>query len=131
MLFYIKEHKEDIIEYFMKHQKKFDGCVGFVGASCYLDYRELSMQDYEWFFEKLREAGIYIIFDIGIASPPDLKFFGLFDRIFLPLMRQDLGCMEYKKFQKQMRKHGVWKLTNWEEVMLESWKNKGGRGQWP
>ena len=46
-------------------------------------------------------------------------------------MRQDLGCMEYKKFQKQMRKHGVWKLTNWEEVMLESWKNKGGRGQWP
>lgn len=45
-------------------------------------------------------------------------------------MRQDLGCMEYKKFQKQMRKHGVWKLTNWEEVMLESWKNKGGRGQW-
>ena len=27
-----------------------------------------------------------------------------------------------------MRKHGVWKLTNWEEVMLESWKNKGGRG---
>lgn len=128
LLFYIKEHKEDIIEYFMKHQKKFDGCVGFAGASCYLDYRELSMQDYEWFFEKLREAGIYIIFDIGIASPPDLKFFGLFDRIFLPLMRQDLGCMEYKKFQKQMRKHGVWKLTNWEEVMLESWKNKGGRG---
>ena len=74
---------------------------------------------------------ICIIFDIGIASPPDLKFFGLFDRIFLPLMRQDLGCMEYKKFQKQMKKHGVWKLTNWEEVMLESWKNKGGRGQWP
>ena len=47
--FISKEHKEDIIEYFMKHQKKFDGCVGFVGASCYLDYRELSMQDYEWF----------------------------------------------------------------------------------
>ena len=131
LLFYIKEHKEDIVLYFMEHQKKFDGCVGFAGASCYLDYRELSMQDYEWFFEKLRETGIYIVFDIGIASPPDLKFFGLFDRIFLPLMRQDLGCLEYKGFQKQMRKHGVWKLTNWEEVMLESWKNKGGRGQWP
>ena len=69
----------------MEHQKKFDGCVGFAGALCYLDYRELSMQDYEWFFEKLREAGICIIFDIGIASPPDLKFFGLFDRIFLAL----------------------------------------------
>ena len=52
------------------------------------------------FLRKLRETGICIIFDIGIASPPDLKFFGLFDRIFLPLMRQDLGCMEYKKFTK-------------------------------
>ncbi len=49
LLFYIKEHKEDIVQYFMEHQKKFDGCVGFAGASCYLDYRELSMQDYEWF----------------------------------------------------------------------------------
>ena len=47
LLFYIKEHKEDIVLYFMEHQKKFDGCVGFAGASCYLDYRELSMQDYE------------------------------------------------------------------------------------
>ena len=73
LLFYIKEHKEDIIEYFMKHQKKFDGCVGFAGASCYLDYRELSMQDYEWFFEKLREAGIYIIFETSyIPYTPDL-----------------------------------------------------------
>ncbi len=86
LLFYIKEHKEDIVLYFMEHQKKFDGCVGFAGASCYLDYRELSMQDYEWFFEKLRETGICIIFDIGIASPPDLKFFGLFDRIFFFLL---------------------------------------------
>ena len=27
LLFYIKEHKEDIVLYFMEHQKKFDGCV--------------------------------------------------------------------------------------------------------
>lgn len=101
LLFYIKEHKEDIVLYFMEHQKKFDGCVGFAGASCYLDYRELSMQDYEWFFEKLRETGICIIFDIGIASPPDLKFFGLFDRIFLPLMRQDLGVWNIRSFKNR------------------------------
>ena len=90
------------------------------------------MQDYEWFFEKLRETGICIIFDIGIASPPDLKFFGLFDRIFSSsYAARSGGVWNIRSFKKQMRKHGVWKLTNWEEVMLESWKNKGGRGQWP
>ena len=67
LLFYIKEHKEDIIEYFLNHQKDLGGCMGFAGAACYLDYRELTMQDYEWFFEKLRQAGIKIIFDIGMS----------------------------------------------------------------
>ena len=72
-----------------------------------------------------------LVFDIGIASPPDLKFFGLFDRIFVPLMREDLNSFEYQRFKKQMRKHGVWTQTSWEEAMLESWENKWGRGQWP
>lgn len=76
--------------------------MGFAGAACYLDYRELTMQDYEWFFEKLRQAGIKLIFDIGIASPPELRFFGLFDRIFLPLIREDLNSFEYQRFKKQI-----------------------------
>lgn len=131
LLFYIKEHKEDIIEYFLNHQKDLGGCMGFAGAACYLDYKELTMQDYEWFFEKLRQAGIKIIFDIGIASPPELRFFGLFDRIFLPLIREDLNSFEYQRFKKQMRKHGIWTQTSWEEAMLESWQNKWRREQWP
>ena len=47
LLFYIKEHKEDIVLYFMEHQKKFDGCVGFAGALCYLDYREQRQDRYD------------------------------------------------------------------------------------
>ena len=113
------------------HQKDLGGCMGFAGAACYLDYRELTMQDYEWFFEKLRQAGIKLIFDIGIASPPELRFFGLFDRIFLPLIREDLNSFEYQRFKKQMRKHGIWTQTSWEEAMLESWQNKWRREQWP
>lgn len=131
LLFYIKEHKEDIIDYFLSNQQKLGECTGFAGASCYLDYRELSMKDYEWFFGELRKEEIKIIFDIGTASPPDLNFFGLFDRIFLPLMREDLKSFENQKFQKQMKKHGVWNQTSWEEVMLENWQQKRGRGQWP
>ena len=96
-----------------------------------ISQRELTMQDYEWFFEKLRQAGIKIIFDIGIASPPELRFFGLFDRIFLPLIREDLNSFEYQRFKKQMRKHGIWTQTSWEEAMLESWQNKWRREQWP
>ena len=131
LLFYIREHREDIVEYFLENQQELDGCSGFAGASCYLDYQELSMEDYEWFSQKLRQADLRIIFDIGTASPPDLKFFGLFDRIFLPLMREDLNSFEYQRLKKQMRKYGVWNQTIWEETMLESWQHKRGRRQWP
>lgn len=131
LLFYIREHKEDIMKYFLSNQQELDGCTGFAGASCYLDYQELSLKDYQWFFEKIREENLRIIFDIGIASPPDLKFFELFDRVFLPLFREDLNSFEYTGFKNQMKKHMVWNQTSFEEVMLESWKNKLGRGQWP
>ena len=131
MLFYIKEHKEDILEYFLSNQQEFDGCSGFAGASCYLDYRELSTKDYEWFFEKLRQAEVRIIFDIGITSPPDLTFFELFDRIFLPFMREDLSSFEYRRFKNLMKKYKIWNKISFEEVMLENWQNRYGRGQWP
>lgn len=130
-LFYIREHKEDIIEYFLKHQQNFDGCHGFAGASCYLDYKELSLEDYQWFIEKIKQTDIRIMFDIGTATPPDLNFFGLFDRIFLALRRDDLKSVEYTYFKKQMKKYGIWNKTSWEETMLESWWNKRGRGEWP
>lgn len=131
LLFYIKEHREDIIEYFMSNQQKLEGCTGFAGAVCYLDYQEISFEDYHWFFEKIRQSDLRIIFDIGIATPPDLKFFGLFDRIFIPLMREDLNSLEYQTFQSQMRKYKIWNQTSWEEVMLEGWQHKWKRGQWP
>lgn len=131
LLFYIREHREDIVEYFLANQQELEGCYGFAGAACYLDYQELSMKDYEWFINKLRQADLRIIFDIGIASPPDLQFFTLFDRIFLPLMREDMTSCEYKKLKKQMKEHGIWNQTSWEEAMLESWQHKWGRGQWP
>ena len=131
LLFYIREHKEDILEYFLAEQQEMEGCSGFFGASCYLDYKELSTKDYVWFFKKLKEMDRKIIFDIGIMSAPDLEFFGLFDHIFIPLMREDLGCVEYQKFKKQMRKYGIWNQTRWEEAMLEGWKHKRERGLWP
>lgn len=131
LLFYIKEHKEDIVEYFLENQQDLDRCMGFAGAECYLDYKELEMEDYRWFFEKLRQKGVRVIFDIGVASPPKLEFFGLFDRVFLPLMKEDLNSFEYQNFKKQMKKYGIWKQTSWEEAILESWQHRLGRGQWP
>lgn len=131
LLFYIREHKEDIMEYFLENQQKLKECRGFLGASCYLDYKELSLKDYQWFIEKIRQTDIRIVFDIGTAIPPDLNFFSLFDRVFLPLMREDLKSAEYTYFKKQMRKYGIWNKTSWEETMLESWWNKRGRGDWP
>lgn len=118
LLFRIRERDEQIADYFLKHQKEFREFRGYAGADCYLDYRELSLEDYQWFFERLREGNIQVVFDIGAAMPPYLPFLGLFDKIYLPLTNWDFISCEYRVFLREMQRHNIWMQTTWEEVML-------------
>lgn len=118
LLFYMKQHKEGVISYFLSHQQSMDVCRGYPAVGCYLDFRELSLEDYRWFFQKLKKEQISVLFDIGAACPPDLLFFQLFDKVYLPLMRGDLKSFEYLQFKEQMQHHEIWYQTVWEEVMI-------------
>lgn len=118
LLFYIKEHNEFIADYFLSHQKPVEDCRGYPDVGCYLDFRELSLEDYRWFFDRLREERISVLFDIGAACPPSLCFFGLFDKVYMPLLKGDRKSLEYQQFKNQMQHHGIWYQTVWEEVMI-------------
>lgn len=118
LLFYVKEHNDRAVDYFLSRQESMKHCKGYPGVGCYLDFRQLSGEDYRWFFEELKKEQISVLFDIGAACPPDLHFFELFDKIYLPLMRGDQRTSEYRLFKDQMQHHGIWYQTEWEEVIF-------------
>lgn len=118
LLLYIKERNETVIQYFLDHQSAMGECSGYPAVGCYLDYRAVSLEDYRWFFERLKEERISVLFDIGAACPPKLGFLGLFDKIYVPLMKGDRASSEYVQFKDQMKRHGIWYQTTWEEVIL-------------
>lgn len=83
-----------------------------------MDYRELSEEDYQWFFERIREKGISLAVDIGTACVPGLGFFRRLDKIYLPVTEQELETELYAGFLKQMRKYGIWGCSGMEEIVI-------------
>lgn len=118
LLFHIRQRRDDCIEYFLNHQEDLGSVKGYPGAGCFLDYRELSEEDYQWFFECIREKGISLAVDIGTACVPGLGFFRRLDKIYLPVTEQELETELYAGFLKQMRKYGIWGCSGMEEIVI-------------
>lgn len=118
LLFHIRQRREDCAEYFLSHQEDLGGIKGYPGAGCFLDYRELSEEDYRWFFDRIRGEGISLIIDIGTACVPGLEFFRMLDKIYLPIAEQELETELYAGFLKQMRRYGIWGCSGMEEVVI-------------
>lgn len=118
LLFYIKERRINCVEYFQSHQEYFQECHGYPPAGCYLDYREPSMEDYQWFFDSLRKEQFSVIVDMGAACPPYLHFFCLFDKVYIPLFPGEHQSEVYHHFRKQLEKYHVWKPGIIEELLI-------------
>lgn len=60
-------------------------------ALCYLDYRELVMEDIQWFLEQLRQMNLYttVVFDIGTGSLFDFRIFSLFHYNFVLTLEEE------------------------------------------
>lgn len=84
LLFLIKQREEEVVSKMQEHLQWIEGTRGLPSARCYLDYRYLEFEDYEWFFEQLskHQAG-QIVFDIGSGSLMDFQIFQLFDSIHI------------------------------------------------
>lgn len=83
LVFLIRERDEDICHQLEEHLQWFEGLKVLPSARCYLDYRYMEFDDYEWFIQKLsEEQSRPMIFDIGSACLSDFQIFSLFDYIF-------------------------------------------------
>lgn len=118
LLFHIKERKEDSVEFFLSHQESLEGAGGYPGANCYLDYLEPSLEDYHYFFKRLKNQNISLVLDMETACIPGLSFFELPDQVYIPLAETEVCSEQYMHFTEQMKRYGVWKKHNVEEIFL-------------
>lgn len=106
LLFLIRERDEDICDQLAEHLQWMEGVKGLPSARCYLDYRYMEFEDYEWLIQKLSEdQNRPVIFDIGTASLSDFQIFSLFDYIFFltheceEKKRQESICLQLLSYE--------------------------------
>lgn len=116
LLFYIRERGDEAVRFFQSHQHQAEGVSGFFGAGCYLNNREPDLEHYRIFFDNLRKEGISLVVDMEPGSLPELAFFTLFDKVYLPIPSGSLNSDIYKNFIRQMKRYGIWEKCVMEEV---------------
>ena len=90
-LYKLKIHSESIKDLVAQLEEEEEGVAVIPSALCYLDYRELEVEDIRWFLEKLKEMKHYetVVFDIGTGSLFDFNIFSLFDYTFILTLEEE------------------------------------------
>lgn len=101
------------------------------GAGDYLELRELSREDVNWFLNQIRKEGYYdqLVIDIGSGSLADLKILTEFDTIYLPYMEEPWFQNRLQSFQLRMKRLGIWESLR-EICYLVPMKISTGGKEW-
>ena len=88
VLYYIHNRKESIEQVIRECSEEWNGIRMVSSPFCFADLKLLTMDDYRWFFNKLRESEERnsLIVDLGTGCLPGFEFFSLFDRIYIPVL---------------------------------------------
>lgn len=80
------------------------------GAGDYLELRELSREDVNWFLNQIRREGYYdqMTVDIGSGSLSDFEILMEFDAVYLPYMEEDWVRKRLQSFRLCMERQGIW-----------------------
>ena len=105
LLYHIKERSPDILGIISKSKIKRDGYQELILAGLYQDTRDVTKQDLIWFVEKLRESGEFsdIIFDIGSAGLGTFEILEVFDRIYMPILGDEVSRKKVEVFKQLIR----------------------------
>ncbi|MBS7008948.1 hypothetical protein [Anaerostipes sp.] len=118
LLFAVKVRKDQIADLVRESSKDINGVRGFPSARCFLDYREISAEDYRWLFQKLAEADISAVLDMETACIYDFSLFSLCDYLYLPVWEEDMEDPRLLGFKEVSEQHPILSALNWKEVFL-------------
>ncbi len=85
LCYYIHLHEEKILSRLEEMVREEDGCCFLDSPDLYFYLREITAEDYRWFFDRVRESGRYrdLTVGAGIGFLNDPALLGLFDRLIL------------------------------------------------
>lgn len=96
LIYYIKQRSEDIaniLEHIVVYE---DGLRVIVAPFVYTDLLKLDALDYKWFFEKIKDVGLYenLIFNISSGVVGQLELLGLFDTLYVTCDKYNIDTKE-------------------------------------
>ena len=87
ILYYIQNRKTDIVKILLEYGKEWQGVQMIDSPYLFYDLKKLTMEDYRWFINKIRQEEFPSLFvDLGTGCLPDFEFLDLFDRIYVPVL---------------------------------------------
>lgn len=127
LLFAVKTRKEGIIDFTNTLAVCIDGVKRVRSARCFLDYREMSGEDYRWFFQQLELQGMSAVLDLSTACIYDFELFTLCDRLYLPIWEEDMEDPRLLAFKEISEQHPLLSSLRWKEVYLSEQQNEINR----
>ena len=127
----LKIHSQNITMLLEQLQEDEYGVSIIPSAICYLDYREVSVEDIRWFLNEVKQMQLYrsIVFDIGTGSLLDFQTFSLFDQIFILTLEEDMVQLQHfltfikQSFQTIYQNINVIKVpnTSYQSLKMEEY----------
>jgi len=131
LLFAVKARREGIIDYAYSLTAGTDGVKRIDSARCFLDYKDMSGEDYRWFFQQLGEAGISAVLNMSTACIYDFELFSLCDCLYLPIWEEDMEDPRLLGVKELSKQHPILSTLHWKEVYLSETQNRADRTRGP
>lgn len=105
LLYYVKEKSPDFSSQLKRLMRSREGFQEVTLSGIYLDSRDVQKSDLEWLTERIRESGEFsdIVFDIGSAGLASYEILEVFDRIFMPVVNDEISKKKTEVFKQLLR----------------------------
>lgn len=109
LLYQIRQRTPEIYEAVVRECTIEDGAAVLRVSGMFSELRDVQEEDLKWLHEQLLQPGRYrrLIYDIGGAALSDLSILRLFERIYMPVLTDDISVRKIGRFREALRE---WKL---------------------
>lgn len=117
--YWIRKKEEMIVRKVEEYTIMEDEVAKLVSPLTYMDLKELTVEEYAWFFEKLKQCGKFhkIVVDIGSGSLCSYSFLALFHQVFVPIL-SDISSEKERHFRRVLQFVGLEKSSTKFEYII-------------
>ena len=108
-LYKVKQRLPEVTDEIESRAARLDGTRLFDISGIYLDSRGVHKADVEWLRDQIFASGRYttLVFDIGSAAMEDFEILDVFDRVFLPVLEDEVSGKKLECFEEMLNSLGL------------------------